>query len=433
MKRSSIQVVSLDEQDEEDDDFLLELAAIEAEAAAKRPRVSTPEGPYMAALKGSKSEQWQLSPLNPESKSRGVAVSTGGDFQRGVAGELDFPEKSCPCGVGLCLVLTSNTQKNPGRKFYKCPNREENGGCGFFQWCDAVQSSGTSHSYGNNNDSKFPDHQCPCGAGLCRVLTAKTGENVGRQFYRCPVFEGSCGFFKWCNDDSVSASTTYSVTNNSNICESDTRGYQTAKTGTPCYKCGKEGHWARDCTVQSGNPLPETGQLKSTSATGDCYKCGKQGHWARDCTVQSGNLLPETGQLKSTSATGDCYKCGKQGHWARDCTAQSGNPTYEPGQGKSSSSSVECYKCGKHGHWARDCTGQSGNQQFQSGQVKSTSPSAAGDCYKCGKPGHWARDCTGQSGNQQFQSGQAKSTTSARDCYKCGKPGHWARDCTNAA
>lgn len=122
MERNTIQVESLDEED----DFLLEVAAIEAEAAAKRPRVSSiPEGPYMAALKGSKSEQWQQSPLNPASKSRSVAVTTGG-FQRsdGVAGEQDFPEKSCPCGVGLCLVLTSTTPKNPGRKFYKCPNRE---------------------------------------------------------------------------------------------------------------------------------------------------------------------------------------------------------------------------------------------------------------------------------------------------------------------
>nr|ABA18102.1 zinc knuckle family protein [Olimarabidopsis pumila] len=353
MERSTIQVEPLDE---EEDDFLLELAAIEAEAAAKRPRVHPiPEGPYMAALKGSKSEQWQLSPLNPASKSRGVAVTTAGGGG-GVVGEQEFPEKSCPCGVGLCLILTSNTQKNPGRKFYKCPNREENGGCGFFQWCDAVQSSGTTHSYGNTNDSKFPDHQCPCGAGLCRVLTAKTGENVGRQFYRCPVFEGSCGFFKWCNDDAVSAPTSYSVTKNSNLGDSDTRGYQIAKTGTPCYKCGKEGHWARDCTLQS--PIPPS----------------------------------EMGPVRSTSAAGECYKCGKQGHWARDCTAQSGNPTYEPGKVKSSSSSGECYKCGKQGHWARDCTGQSGNQQFQSGQAKSTS--SAGDCYKCGKPGHWARDCT---------------------------------------
>ncbi|KAG5376077.1 hypothetical protein IGI04_040673 [Brassica rapa subsp. trilocularis] len=184
MEKSTIQIEELDESD----DFLLELAAIEAEAeaaasAAKRPKVAAvPEGPYMAALKGSKSEQWQLNPLNPASKSRGGSVNSnpGGSYGS-EAGEQDFPEKNCPCGAGVCSILTSNTQKNPGRKFYKCPNRE---------WCDAVQSSGTQPgSYGNTNESKFPDLQCPCGAGLSRVLTAKTGENIGRHFYRCPVFE----------------------------------------------------------------------------------------------------------------------------------------------------------------------------------------------------------------------------------------------------
>lgn len=131
MEKSTIQIEELDESD----DFLLELAAIEAEAeaaasAAKRPKVAAvPEGPYMAALKGSKSEQWQLNPLNPASKSRGgfqgasVNSNPAGSYGS-EAGEQDFPEKKCPCGNGVCSILTSNTQKNPGRKFYKCPNRE---------------------------------------------------------------------------------------------------------------------------------------------------------------------------------------------------------------------------------------------------------------------------------------------------------------------
>lgn len=128
MEKSTIQVEELDESD----DFLLELAVIEAEAeaAAKRRKVAAvPEGPYMAALKGSKSEQWQLNPFNPASKSRGgfqgasVNSNPAGSYGS-EAGEQDFPEKNCPCGNGVCSILTSNTQKNPGRKFYKCPNRE---------------------------------------------------------------------------------------------------------------------------------------------------------------------------------------------------------------------------------------------------------------------------------------------------------------------
>jgi len=33
----------------------------------------------------------------------------------------DLPVVRCPCGRGTCRVSTSNTVKNPGRKFYVCP------------------------------------------------------------------------------------------------------------------------------------------------------------------------------------------------------------------------------------------------------------------------------------------------------------------------
>lgn len=57
---------------------------------------------------------------------------------------------------------------------------QENGGCGFFEWCDGG-------SAWNSSNSMFPDLPCPCGDGSCLVLTAKTGKNIGRQFYRCPA------------------------------------------------------------------------------------------------------------------------------------------------------------------------------------------------------------------------------------------------------
>ncbi|XP_021759539.1 uncharacterized protein LOC110724430 [Chenopodium quinoa] len=33
-------------------------------------------------------------------------------------------EKACPCGLGICLVLTANTERNRGQKFFRCPNRQ---------------------------------------------------------------------------------------------------------------------------------------------------------------------------------------------------------------------------------------------------------------------------------------------------------------------
>ena len=43
----------------------------------------------------------------------------------------DVPSKQCPCGGGMCVIKTSNTKRNPNRRFYKCPAQ-----CSFFEWHD---------------------------------------------------------------------------------------------------------------------------------------------------------------------------------------------------------------------------------------------------------------------------------------------------------
>lgn len=68
---------------------------------------------------------------------------------------------------------------------------QENGGCGFFEWCDGATGAGVNGGGTQNyaSNTSYSDVPCPCGAGLCLILTAKTGNNIGRQFFRCPAHQ----------------------------------------------------------------------------------------------------------------------------------------------------------------------------------------------------------------------------------------------------
>ncbi|RZC45419.1 hypothetical protein C5167_038366 [Papaver somniferum] len=97
---------------------------------------------------------------------------------------------------------------------------QENGGCGFFEWCDNLSATPTS-SYSSRvqesaSNTSVADLPCLCGVGSCLVLTAKTGQNVGRQFYRCPNQGSPCGFFKWCIQQNLAVGHRTSYFDNAN-------------------------------------------------------------------------------------------------------------------------------------------------------------------------------------------------------------------------
>lgn len=85
--------------------------------------------------------------------------------------------------VSRLQVLCVNFYSNPNLNTF-----QENGGCGFFEWCDqpSVTDTLTTRGPSYSVSSSFPELSCPCGSGTCLVLTAKTGKNIGQQFYRCP-------------------------------------------------------------------------------------------------------------------------------------------------------------------------------------------------------------------------------------------------------
>lgn len=41
---------------------------------------------------------------------------------------------------------------------------------------------------------------CPCGLGPCALHTSRTEKHPGRQFFKCPLREGGCGFFLWADE-----------------------------------------------------------------------------------------------------------------------------------------------------------------------------------------------------------------------------------------
>ncbi|XP_052147541.1 uncharacterized protein LOC127766521 isoform X1 [Oryza glaberrima] len=372
--------------EEEDEAFLLAVAATEEAALAssdssKRRRLSmtsstsssptsatpapaaVPEGPYLAALKGSHSSAWKqqqetlsqarkrpggsqtLATPGSGSGSGGAQVARGGACFKcgdsshwarecpqsvpatgggggggafggsggGGGGYGDaggaVEEKACPCGAGSCLVLTSNTPRNPGRKFYRCPMRD-NGGCNYFEWCDNP-SPGPANVSSNTvfqSDTSVAHMLCPCGAGACLILTTKTGKNVGRQFYRCPANQGgsSCGYFKWCDEQQLRTAAPLQASTQYHTDVASSGQIPSKRSSSACFKCGQENHWAKDCPNQSSDPYPDKGGRTFTSASSPdaCFKCGKSGHWSRDCPTANCGSGTVSSHVKSSSTLG---------------------------------------------------------------------------------------------------------------------------------
>ena len=101
-----------------------------------------------------------------------------------------------------------------------------------------------------------------------------------------------------------------------------------------CKKCGKAGHFARDCLSE---PLPDYKPPRKDWGT--CKFCGLPGHWDKN------GQCPERAALKPETVK-PCTKCGSTLHVPRRCPTVFSRPKKDE----------VCPICNQPGHGVSECT-----------------------------------------------------------------------------
>jgi len=250
-----------------------------------------------------------------------------------------------------------------------------------------------------------------------------------------------------------------------------------------CFKCGRNGHSALNCfakTTLEGNSLKENGfdwvvelnknknkvfEEKSKLDNNDktslfiCFKCGRNGHIAKDCfansTVQGDSINeskihssfePNKNKVIEKIKNSDkndktsliiCFKCGRNGHSAMTCYAKTTvegdsineskyHSSFEPNKNKviekiknsdknDKTSSIICFKCGRNGHSAMTCYAKT---TVEGDSIKETNYNLSNE--------------TNNNKNNVFDKiskSKKNDKTSSIICFKCGRNGHTSQNC----
>ncbi|GLC36475.1 hypothetical protein PLESTB_000152200 [Pleodorina starrii] len=339
---------------------------------------------------------------------------------------------SCQCDQP-CIRRVSNTGKNPGRAFFKCP-KPQGEQCSYFKWEDELggegapaqsgrgaygggvatsgyggghkpytnnqaastsgpatnQAGGGTGAYGGGSgaygggadaaggpvaDGGDEPVKCMCGID-CPVKTSNSANNPGRQFFACPKMRDDatrCRFFQWADE-----------------------------VGTGALGGGGGGGGGGGVGGGGGG------------ASGNCFICQQPGHFASSCPQKGAGGGGGYGGRNSFGAGGGgggggasggapCFLCQQTGHWARDCPTKQGGGGgggYGGGGGPPQSfASRFGREGGGYGGGGGGYGGGGGGYGGGGGGYGGGYGGAGGGggnkgtCYKCGQPGHWANSC----------------------------------------
>ncbi|KAJ1965435.1 DNA topoisomerase 3-alpha [Dipsacomyces acuminosporus] len=165
----------------------------------------------------------------------------------------------CLCGILSVHRTVAKEGANKGRPFFAC-SKSQDTQCDFFEWADQpAQSTSYSSSGGYNHSAssgggssgssfgagRFGDSaplekpKCKCGLFAALKQATKEGPNRGREYFVCTKTFQGCGFVCW--RDEVGAYMSGASTSQ-----------QSNAANMTCFRCGNQGHWARDCPNGDG-------------------------------------------------------------------------------------------------------------------------------------------------------------------------------------
>ncbi|EHA8587092.1 putative DNA topoisomerase [Cocos nucifera] len=338
----------------------------------------------------------------------------------GAAGGRRYPARQCPCGRGPCIVLTSWTDRNPGRDFYRCPVKsvsffpssstslfsksirrlrwvlffQGQGACNHFQWVDspAKLSEKMDDNLGEDsvpNFSLVPEEpkkpemddgtkngalgrlgliECDwCGqvSFFPSSSTSLFSKSIRR--LRWVLFfqgQGACNHFQW-----VDSPAKLSEKMDDNLGEDSVPNFSLVPEepkkpemddGTKNGALGENGHPTLILV-----PEPKEARMGDGGA-GEAMNEDKPGEMLE--MLPQASIVPESPPLSP-----------KRQNQPNIMPELSGIERVSlHGDSPGASRPGKCYRCGKEGHWMSECI---------------ASPNSP--CFKCGRFGHSRKACTG--------------------------------------